>query len=398
MEEQEVPYGKISGKQIIRNSWRSHPDRIIGEIKDDDIASSIQYFENKFEDLRQKLQDLKSRIESADNKGSFYMQLMHLKEQIAAHDGLGDYAALEDVIDAEISLIEGIIKKNRERNTEIKNALLRELSEAVDLISWQEASEKIKDIRHRWIKTGQPNEDVQAALENDFQEICQDFYNRRQSFFDDRARLAKHHENTYLEIIEEAKKLDQLVGKQRFEKIKALKQSWTENGPVAATVYQPLFKQFQLLTGNTRQPSRESSIDLQEIIDQLENSNISFKEAKQLQNQLKNFRPKNESGKQLKQKAFHLIHVMIERSFLLQLVEKRFKNYRQQSDAEQQKSKQKLLRELIDRDKKELEIIEMNLEKFNTRDPKAQKMMNQKLLIQKQKISVKEQLLNELKG
>lgn len=398
MEELEVPFGKIEGNNIIRNAWNEFSERTIGEIKDEDEEASVKYFINKFADLQEKVRELQNRIAEAENKGSFYMQLKHLQMQLPDHDGLGDYPALNLLIQQEIQLIEDIIQKNREKNSEIKNALLLELNEAVTLVSWQEAGEKVKDIRHRWIKTGQPIEEQQAALEGDFERITKDFYERRQAFYDDRARLAKHHEEEYKRLITEAKTLNDLDEHSRAAKVKALTNAWKENGAVPAEVYQPLLKEFQHASKNRKPKISDPKQQLEDIEKLLSKDVLDYKEAKKIQQDLKNIRPKDDETRQLKQAAFHKIHLIIERGFISQLVAKKYRNYLQMSDQEKVKAKTKLLRELIDRDKKELDLISMNLENFNTRDPKTQKMMNQKLTIQKQKISVKEELLDELKS
>ncbi|MFZ9045125.1 MAG: DUF349 domain-containing protein [Cyclobacteriaceae bacterium] len=398
MEELEVPFGRIEGSSIIRAAWGDHEERIIGEIKKDDHTASIQYFLNRFEELKEKVKELQDRILNAENKGSFYMQLKHLQSQLATHDGLGDYAHVSEIIQEEIRLIEGIILQNREKNTEIKTALLQELTEAVGLVSWKEAGEKVKDIRQRWIKTGQVAEEHQKRLENSFQEITKDFFERRQGFYDDRARLAKHHEEEYKRIIDEAKKLDHLDESARASRLKELSSAWKENGAVPAEKYQPLQKEFQLLIKKKKSIGVDPEEQLKVIEDKLKSEIISYKAAKQIQQELKNIRPRNDHARKRKQTAFHLIHKIIERNFVEQLVEKKFRNYQKMSENEKRNSKSRLLRDLIERDKKELDLISMNLEKFNTRDPQTQKMMNQKLNIQKQKISVKEELLSELKS
>lgn len=393
-----MPFGKIEGNNIVRNAWNEFSDRTIGEIKEEDKETSVNYFISKFSDLQEKVKELQNRIAAAENKGSFYMQLKHLQMQLPEHDGLGDYPALNHLIQQEIQLIEDIIQKNRQKNTEIKNALLLELRDAVTLVSWQEAGEKVKDIRQRWIKTGQPTEEQHESLEGDFETITQDFYERRQAFYDDRARLAKHHEEEYLRLIAEAKQLNDLDEQTRSAKVKELSTAWKENGAVQAEIYQPLLKEFQHATRNRKPRISDPKQQLDAIEKLLNKDVLDYKEAKKIQQDLKNIRAKDDETRKLKQVAFHKIHLIIERGFVSQLVAKKYRNYLQMSDQEKIKAKTRLLRELIDRDKKELDLIAMNLENFNTRDPRTQKMMNQKLTIQKQKISIKEELLSELKS
>jgi hypothetical protein len=397
LEEKEVPFGRLEGKNILRQPWGNHPERIIGEVKDDN-ESSITYFVNKFKELEDKITTLKDRISKAENKGSFYMQLKHIKDHLLEHDGLGDYESLALDLQDEIESIEEIIKINREKNTEIKLALLQELNEAVQLISWQESTALVKDIRMKWIKTGQASENRQVELEGSFQKTTQDFFERRQAFYDDRLRLAKHYEKEYQNLVLKSEKVSELYGKEKADKITELKDAWKVNGAVPPEIYQPLFQAFQKNLRSRKNESDFPKMNLGEMVKQLEERDLDYKEAKRIQEQLKKYRTKNEDERSLKSQAFNLIYLTIEKNFLNQLARKKYKQFDNKDQKEQQPILRRLLIELIERDKSELEVITTNLEKFNTRDPKAQKMMNQKVTFQNQKIKIKEQLLSELNG
>jgi hypothetical protein len=398
LEEVEVPFGKIEGEEIIRLAWGEYPDRVIGQVKDGDTKSSIEYFVGRFADLSQKIEELKVRIEQAQNKGSFHMQLLHLKEQLPDHDGLGDYTKLEEDLLKQINLISDIIEQNRRKNTDIKTALLQELDAALELVSWNEASEKIKDIRSRWIKTGQAAEDVSDQLETDFKEKVDDFFDRRKAFFEDRSKLAQHHEKVYKEIIDEAKKLVVLSEQARSEKADSLKTRWKENGSVSSQVYQPLFQEFNRLLKARNTPGKDPKVELEEIISVIEKGNLDLKTMKSLQGRLKSVRVNDPSLRKRKGEAFHQLKLEMERSFLDQLLKKKFKNLDALSESEQKKKKIQILHELISRDKNELQLITINLDKFNSRDEKVLRMMQQKKLDQQRKIEIKESILQELKA
>jgi hypothetical protein len=90
---EEHPFVTISGVKIIRKGFLDVPDREIGEVRES-AESSMQYFENRFSIIEQKVESLEKNIEESENKGSFLMKLIHLKEYIAKFDGIGDFERL----------------------------------------------------------------------------------------------------------------------------------------------------------------------------------------------------------------------------------------------------------------------------------------------------------------
>lgn len=397
MGKEEVPYGHVQDDKIILNAWGGNPDRMIGEIKDGDQQSSVQYFIDRFGELEQKITKLKKRIDEAVNQGSFYMQLVHLKDSLASHDGLGDYLSIDESLTKEISRLEDIIVKNRQKNSEIKKALLLELEEAVEMVSWHEATEKIKDIRLRWIKTGAPTEEEAEELESTFQHQIQEFFDRKKAFYEDRAKLSTHYEKIYNELINEATSLNDAYGKDRFEKINKLKQAWKDNGPVPAHIYQPLYDQFNKLIKPPKKHTQKPDQLLNNILDQINSGELDFPTAKELQKRLKAIKAFDPQSKKLRSEANQKLNKIIEISFIDQLLRKRHRDLNNKPLDEQKQLKSGIIRELIDRDKKELELISENLEKISSKDPGILRMMQQKVHFQEQKILIKQSILDELK-
>ena len=136
MSDLEIPYGFIKGNDLYLKAWGDLKDRRIGEVKEDGPEAAVTYFQKKFEDLETKIKELTSIIASTENKGSYLMKLLHLKEQLKTHEGLGDYARLESILIDYEKQLNAIILQNRERNSEIKHALLEELREALKIINW----------------------------------------------------------------------------------------------------------------------------------------------------------------------------------------------------------------------------------------------------------------------
>lgn len=392
LEEQPVAFGFVKSDKIYLKGWGKHQDREIGEVRDGDLEKSVQFFVERFEEFEKKVEDLIQNIEATENKGSFLMKLVHLKEQLPKHDGLGDYQRIHDRLDKYESLIKDIIHKNRLRNTDIKKALLLEAEEIGQILNWKEATEKANDLKSRWIKTGSADEENQEQLEHDFWSKIQNFYDRKKRFFEDKQKLIDRREEQYSNLVKEAEKIDDFFGKARFEKVKDLKERWKEVGGIPAEKYQPLYEKFKQLTGRKVRPPQQ--VDYSPIIEMLEEvksgkAPYSKKELDLIKKNLLKDRKRSDE----KKKALDLIQLIIEKEFVLNLARKRFVDYSKMDAAKKQHIKTGIVRDLISRDKEELQTYEENSANFSSSDGSLIRLVSNKIYNQKKKIALKEQLL-----
>lgn len=404
MSEKEIPFGNIKQDKIFLNAWGEHPERQIGEVRDDE-ASSIAYFVEKYEELVKKIDDLEKEIQESQNKGSFLMKLKHLKTQLSEHDGLGDYLVLEERLTNQESLLEDIIQKNRERNSEIKKNLLEEIRAAADKINWKEATIEIHDIKARWIKTGNPKEEEQEQLEEDFWGVIEAFFEKKKEFYEDKKRLGDLRKKEYEAIIERTKTLENLHGKAKFDKIGELKQAWKDVGNIPKEEYTELLKVFnQRLKPKRPRVSthHQPSVDIQPILQDLEkfldgSEPYNFKKLDEIKNTLKNFRPQDFQGKGAKNEAFNKVQLLMERDFIDKLANKRFNNFRELEKAKKRQIRIGILEELISRDQTDLEKYQENSANFSTSGNGGLGFIEKKLAQQEAKIKTKRQLLELMK-
>ncbi len=389
--------GFIKDNSIYRKGWRRHPDRKIGEVKGGDSKISIEYFRDRFSRLRTKISNLNQRIDSEPNKGSFLMSLLHMRENLSSHDGLGDYEKLERQLDQLIDTIRETIRKNRLRNLEIKTSLLQEVKEAANEVNWRTASQLINEIRSKWIRTGNMTEN--ARIEEEFWEIINDFFERRRSFYEDKKKLATHYEATYRDLISQAEKLETTDLKKRKEQINDLKTKWRDNGPVSSEIYKPLVKSFHdALKAGMARPGESIASIFTEIRDACKEKTPGNRVLNAYQVKIKSLKTLSEKDREFRKEAFDLIFRCLELNFINNQCEKRYKKFNEKPQKEQNDLKIDLVKELLDRDKSDLSIFELNMEKFNSRDKEITKMMEKKVMRQKQKIALKESILGELKG
>ena len=403
MSEKEIPFGKIKDGKIFLNAWGEYPEREIGEVREDE-ESSVKYFEERFEELVKKIDDLEKEIQESQNKGSFLMKLKHLKTQLSEHDGLGDYSILEERLTKQEAHLEDIIQKNRERNSEIKKSLLEEIKAAADKINWKEATLEIHEIKARWIKTGNPKEEEQEQLEEDFWGVIEAFFEKKKEFYEDKKRLGDLRKKEYEDIIERTKTLENLHGKARFDKVAELKQAWKDVGNIPKDEYTELLKTFnyKLKPKRPRVSSFTPSIDIEEIIKNLnefiDGSEVyNFKKLDEIKNTLKNFRPNDFNGKNAKREAFTKVQLLMERDFIDKIANKRFKNFRELEKAKKRQIRIGILEELISRDQTDLEKYQENSANFSSSGNGGLGFIEKKLAQQEAKIKTKTQLLQLMK-
>ncbi|MEQ8240004.1 MAG: DUF349 domain-containing protein [Cyclobacteriaceae bacterium] len=397
---EEIPFGRIENGKIYKAAWRNNPERIIGEVKSEDEESSIQYFQNKYADLAQKVDALATKINNSENKGSYLMKLVHLQGLIIDHEGLGDYTKLADDLEGLESTLNEIIKKNRVRNSEIKKSLIVEIKTAVQEINWRESTESIHDIKSRWIKTGHALEEDQEELEATFWKEIEDFFERKRVFYEDKRRLQGKFKETYQALIKEAEGVSSLFGKAKYDKIGELKQQWKEVGNIAKEEYDPLLRTFNFKL-KTRAKDENSEVKIPQIIKELElmtegARRLDFKQLDQYKKTLKNFKTSDPGLRMLRKEALNQTQVLMEKDFVDKLARKRFNDFDKSDASKKNTIRIGVLRELLSRDKSDLETFEENSAKFNSRSGDTSDLIQRKLIQQKNKIEVKERLMKLL--
>ena len=402
MSAKEIPFGKIIKDQIYLNAWGEEADRVIGTVKGDDEEASIAYFQQRFEELRDKVKEVKEEIAQSTNKGSFLMKLVHLRESLKTHEGLGDYQALNEQLLQEEAALNDLIEKNRNRNTEIKQELLAELKAAVQKINWKEATLEINALKDRWIKTGNADDASHEALENEFWDTQSAFFEKKQQFYEDKKLLSEKRKKAYEAIVQQAEKLTQLEGAAKFDKIKELRNEWSEVGHIRKEDYDPLFNRFKEKISLAKKASSQPTIDISQTIAQLIEAIegkkfIPYKEINAIRESLKKVRSSEASVRQQKKEAFGLLQLLLERDFLDKLASKRFKDFRSMERAKKRQIRIGILHELIDRDQADLKKYQENSANFSFSGGKGAHLIDKKLEQQKGKIATKEKLLKLLK-
>jgi len=411
----EHPYGYIKDTKVYLRKFLNQPDRVIGEVKEDE-ASTIKYFEDRFTTLKEKIGQLKKDIEENQNKGSFLMKLIHLKDSLLEYDALGDFLPLIEDLEQLQVFLEDIIKKNREKNLEIKRGLIIEAEALKNSTEWKETAEEFKNLKMRWIKTGPVEKEFEEEMEEPFNEAIDSFFENRKNFFEDMAVQAEVNVKIYERLVIEARgAFDNPDAKRAFEISKRIQKEWKAAGRVPAEKRQPLWDEFSKLnnrifsrfrrtmeTGPQMKPwelmkKMESMTEEMKKLAYAETNPDGVSSAKRLQAEWKKLPQRKPKEANLIMRSFIFFsEIVFEKLFLERLALSKYEDFHQKDRPEQKKIKSAILRDLIHRDESELATVKDNAENFRTNEEDFEVMMRRKIGTFKRKIDVKTFLLKEL--
>ncbi len=415
MEITKIPFGYIKNDEIFLEGVNGKEDRKIGEVKEGNNDASVQYFVDKFEKFKEKIDDLEKKVNESENKGSFLMKLLHLKETVDQHCGLGDYKALEDKLSELEVILTEVIEKNRVKNTEIKKALIAELDEALKNPNWRETQENVIEIRGRWIKTGGVKEDLKEAIESEFHNKVEDFFERKRAYDNDRKLLIQKRENEYYSLLREARNLSRGGDPNAKSKVKELQAKWRDVGAIPKPKYIPLQNNFKRACAEVfkGKPQRQRIVrqipnyQLNENFEKksrlLERAKLlkqdpSLEKANELKEKWKTIGPvPKEKNHQLSNDFFDAISFVHEVVYLDKLAEENNDGWESMGILEQIKVKIDLLDKLISRDQRELDTMQENADNVTSRPGAFDRTLNDQLQTQKRKVRVKKEILSILK-
>lgn len=239
-------FGYVEAGGVWLRPVLAQPARQIGQVKETDEAA-LRYFAQRFGLLRTKVDTTLAAMAASDNKGSFLMKVLHLKEQLKHYDGLGDFEALERQLVAAEEAMAVTVAQNREKNLATKLGFILEAEALRDSIEWVSASEKVKDLRQGWLKTGPVDKARAEELETRFQTAIQVFFDRRKAFQSDKKAMTARIQGRYLDLIQQA---ESLKNSEQYEttsrQLKQLQQAWREvNGTLPKKQASELWTRFR---------------------------------------------------------------------------------------------------------------------------------------------------------
>src|SRR5690606_20180037 len=370
----------------------------------------------RFEVVKEKVAQLKKDIEENQNKGSFLMKLIHLKESLMRYDALGDFVPLIEELSQLEQYLEEIIQTNRKRNLEIKRELLAEAQALMNSTDWKKTSDQFKELKLKWIKTGPVEKEYEEEVEKPFNKAINTFLESRKNDFDSLALQDEENIKVYENLLLQARQAHELTDvKLAFEISKKIQKQRKESGRVPADKRKPLWDEFSrpnnrifstykraaqsaptLSPGNLISTVDKMTRETKALADS-RYSPDNLDAAKKLRAEWKKLPHRKPREAQLNARSFvFAMEVVFEKAFLNKLSLAKYDDFEEKDPREQAQIQIGILRDLLHRDQKDLETIQDNSDKFRTTGDDFENILQKKLRSAKRKIEVKNHLLKEL--
>jgi hypothetical protein len=403
--------GYIEEGKVFRNGFLDFEIREIGEVKESEEVT-FNFFSERFPLAEAKVDQVEAKINATENKGSYLMKVLHLKETLHEFDALGDFEVLYKRLDLLQDQLTAFVNQNRSKNLEIKTALQAELDIVSKSNEWKSATLEVKEIQRKWIKTGAVNEVQRELLEIKFKDTLDSFFKRRSEFFSDIEKMMLEKEEGYKDFLTRATSLKKIDGyTDLVDQIRALREEWKSLGRIKKESSDQYWQQFQkiikaalkdskLAKSSPKRRNKADSLKLRaQFIKNLETLNealVPQSNVQALKQEWKGLGAVNKTEIFTLQEDFLLlIDQVLEKQFIESLLNKKSNN-RNISPEDKNRMRVKLIYDLLNRDRNELVTFKENLEKFNTSSGLDQVIAG-KLALQERKVKVKEAILKQIK-
>lgn len=382
-------FGYIKDDNVYLRGYNDKADRQIGVVKESPEAS-IVYFEDRYQKLVEKVEEVAQAIEESQNKGSYLMKLVHIRESLETYNAIGDYTAIEKRILELEQGIEDYISENRVKNTEIKTALLAEAQTLKDSDDWEEVSEYLKDLKMRWIRTGSVGEEDEEMSE-EFDRCLDVFFERRKAFFDNERIVNDERILLYKKISYKVRKLNYQKEKtpEMRQEVIDLQKAWKDVGVIPKWKYLKLYRNYKrevdLFFGNPEQQNQDSygsyrqeppvpttpegilerkrklTDEAEEMANKFENVHLNNIKNKQVEWKKMGILKNNDEDRLLNNRFHAACSEIFTHVFLENEAKQNFEGYEAKTGFEQLKLKIKLIKDSIREEEPKLQQIAKNI-------------------------------------
>ena len=421
--EEAKKFGFIRDNQVWLRAFMDYPERKVGEVKEVE-DESLQYFAHRFNLFREKVESLIKKIEESENKGSFLMKVLHLKEQIGKYDALGDFEALFKQLTNAENEIKAAISRNRDKNLSTKIAMITEAEGLQESIDWKKTAERLKELRQNWIKTGPVEKALNEEIEERFRSAVERFFARKKDFFEDKHAMLNRTLDKYKALIEQSeilKNSDDFEG--TTKKLKELQNQWKDvGGDLPRKTANELWTKFRAAHNyfferlknritETKADSKEKFmeenlnkkkqlvVEAEALLNQ-QNMQQATSRAKELQAAWKKVGPaKGAESDYVWERFMIACDKVFEMSSLEHFMRKKPLPAEKNSPADQVHARVNALRDFIKSDKQEIEVLETNLGKLSNTpgNETFRTMLQGKIRNFNRKITTKTELIDFLK-
>ena len=416
--EEAMKYGFVRDQKVYLKPFMEYPERQVGEVKEKD-EDALEYFAKRFEGFRQKVEALLEKINTAENKGSYLMKVLHLQEQIGSYEGLGDFTSLHRKLVAAEEDIKALISRNRDKNLATKIGIITEAEGLQESHDWQTTADRLKELRQQWIKTGPIDKALEEEVEGRFKTATDIFFQRKKDFFDLKQQMHRQALDKYKSLIDQSEALQE---SEEYEtttaRLKELQNEWkTIGGNLPRKQANDLWNRFRAAHNHFFERLKKHNEQQRSgSRDKFFEDNLAAKKAlateaegllekplpeavsraKQLQADWKKIGPvRSAESDAVWERFVKSCDKVFEMSNLENVLRKKQPQLEKSGLAEQNQARVNLLRDFIKGDKTELEVLETNLGKLaeNPANETFRQMLEGKIRTFNRRIQTKQELI-----
>jgi hypothetical protein len=205
----------------------------------------VEYYIHRFLKFEKQVKAITDKIDATENKGSYLAKMILFSEEIKDLQAIGDFVALNQIIEGYKADLTEKVEQNRKRNAEIKSSLIESMSKIVNENNWR-ATEEVKEIQQKWIRVGKASDEEDKTLNAAFEALKLEFFNQKKDFYDAQKELTDSRIQVYSSVIlaiEEA--IDAKDPASKRTEIDQLVLQWKENGPIPKSSYDILYASYK---------------------------------------------------------------------------------------------------------------------------------------------------------
>lgn len=206
------------------------PERTIANIHTENPDVTLHALIEKFKDVHQRVEEIQSEWEKAEDKLRLSGKVVRLKEYLLHANALGDFYTLF----SKIKEWENELNTLEEKNYQERLALIQEAEQlqlGTNNEEWKEVIQKLKDISDKWKTIGYTEKHKTDQLWSKLEQIRDKFFEQKRLFLEEQEKEMLRNLDLKIEIVEKAEQLATSENwKEATEQFKVLLDEWKSIG------------------------------------------------------------------------------------------------------------------------------------------------------------------------
>ena len=209
------------------NKW--FEERSIAELPDSNHSYIIASLEDRFQDLTEKVNEVKKDFDSSPDKIRLAGKIVRTKSYLCTAKAIGDYASLLTVLDQMEEQIKGEVEKALAR----KEALCIAAEELLKATEWKDATEKLRQLQTEFKNIPSVPDLKNEEYRERFEKAKDDFFKGKQASFENFELDLLDNLSRKIELCEKAEAMQQSSDwKKTTDAYIALNEEWKKIGMV----------------------------------------------------------------------------------------------------------------------------------------------------------------------